>query len=120
MSPGAVGALMALSWPGNVRQLENAVERAVLLAQAPVLSVSDFGLRPEPSGQVETGRVRSPARRAAIEAERRVIRAALENVAGNVTRAASLLGLSRRGLQLKMKEFGLRSPGVGTPSAYPL
>ena len=120
ISSGAVGALMALSWPGNVRQLENAVERAVLLAQAPVLGVSDFGLRPEPPGQAEAGRVRSPARRAGIEAERRVIRAALENVAGNVTRAASLLGLSRRGLQLKMKEFGLRSPGVGTPSAYPL
>ena len=62
--------------------------------------------------QKGSGRARAPARQAAIEAERRVIRAALENVEGNVTRAAALLGLSRRGLQLKMKEFGLRQPSL--------
>ncbi|MBI4169569.1 MAG: sigma-54-dependent Fis family transcriptional regulator [Acidobacteria bacterium] len=112
ISPGALEALMGLPWPGNVRQLENAIERAVLLAQEPVLAESDFGLASEAPMQKGSGRARTPARQAAIEAERRVIRAALENVAGNVTRAAALLGLSRRGLQLKMKEFGLRQPSL--------
>jgi DNA-binding NtrC family response regulator len=109
ISPGALGALMAQPWPGNVRQLENTIERAVLLAQGSVLTEIDFGLSPDLPARKETGRARGPARQAGLEAERRVIRAALENVEGNVTRAATLLGLSRRGLQLKMKEFGLGS-----------
>ena len=112
VSPEALASLMALPWPGNVRQLENAIERGVLLAQEPVLTEFDFGLESAPPAREGTGRPRSPARQAAIEAERRVIRAALENVEGNVTRAATLLGLSRRGLQLKMKGFGLRAPSV--------
>jgi DNA-binding NtrC family response regulator len=109
LSPGALAGLMALPWPGNVRELENTLERAVLLAQDRVLTESDVGAAPEPPAQDKPGRTPGLARQAAIEAQRRVIRAALENTEGNVTRAATLLGLSRRALQIKMKEFGLRS-----------
>jgi DNA-binding NtrC family response regulator len=111
----AVSALMARDWPGNVRELESAVERAILLAREATLGPGDFELpsataeEPEDSPAVAAGSdLKSVAKAAASEAERRLIRAALEATGGNVTKAAERLGLSRRGLQLKMKELGLR------------
>jgi DNA-binding NtrC family response regulator len=109
ISPGAVAALASREWPGNVRELENAVERAMLLTDATVLEPADFGLEPAPAGAPREGGIKAAAKAVAAEAERRMIRAALEATEGNVTRAAEKLGLSRRGLQLKMKELGLRS-----------
>jgi DNA-binding NtrC family response regulator len=106
VAPEALGALMSTPWPGNVRELENAVERALLLAEHDPLTPFDFGLAdaPPPSD----GSLRSASRSAAAVVERRMIRAALELTRGNVTHAAERLGLSRRGLQNKMKELGLR------------
>ncbi len=115
VAPGTLEALMGLAWPGNVRELENAVERAILLAQGPALTDLDFGLGPGPPAPDGTPRPRSTARLAALEAQRRVIRAALQNMNGNVTHTAALLGLSRRALQAKMKQFGLRdAPATGS------
>jgi DNA-binding NtrC family response regulator len=108
VSPSALAALQALPWPGNVRELENAVERALLLGQGPVLTEFDLGLESGAPAPPSDGQPRGALRAAAAEAERRLIRAALESTGSNVTRAAERLGLSRRGLQIKMKEFGLR------------
>ena len=109
VSPSALGALMAQPWPGNVRELENAVERAIVLADASILEADDFGLERAPSGvAAETSSIKQASRAAAAETERRMIRTALDATDGNVTHAAERLGLSRRGLQLKMKELGLR------------
>jgi len=106
--PPLRAALMAQPWPGNVRELDHAVERAVLLADGPVLTPFDFGLgEREPPGE-QPATLKAAARAAAAETERRMIRAALEVTEGNVTHAAERLGLSRRGLQLKMKDLGLR------------
>lgn len=100
---------MAQPWPGNVRELENAVERAIVLADASILEADDFGLERAPSGvAAETSSLKQASRAAAAETERRMIRAALGTTGGNITHAAERLGLSRRGLQLKMKELGLR------------
>jgi len=109
VAPESLAALARLSWPGNVRELESAVERAILLAEGAVLQPGDFlpGQSAAPSGSSAPPRT-SSVRAAASEAERRVIRAALEATGGNVTHAAIRLGLSRRGLQLKMKGLGLR------------
>jgi two-component system response regulator AtoC len=107
----AMASLLARRWLGNVRELENAVERAIVLAEGEVLGPADFGpVSGEDEGGAEapTGDLKSAARAAAAEAERKMIRAALDRTEGNVTRAADTLGLSRRGLQLKMKELGLR------------
>jgi DNA-binding NtrC family response regulator len=109
----ALAALAAREWPGNVRELENAVERAVLLADSLKLTPRDFGDDDDNDGNDlgDTGPptdLKSASRAAAAETERRMIRAALELTGGNVTRAAERLGLSRRGLQLKMKELHLR------------
>ncbi len=107
-SPEAATALMTREWPGNVRELENAVERAILLSDHETLAPSDFCLDPVGTPSSETGSLKETARAAAAGAERRMIRAALETTGNNVTHAARRLGLSRRGLQLKMKELGLR------------
>jgi DNA-binding NtrC family response regulator len=116
LAPAALDALRVRDWPGNVRELEHAVERAVLLGDGPLLGPEDFGgvaaVRgagaegsPPPTG---AGDLKAAARAAAAHAERRLIREALEETDGNVTQAAERLGLSRRGLQLKMKDLGLR------------
>jgi DNA-binding NtrC family response regulator len=110
ISPEALATLAAEPWEGNVRELENAVERAVLLAAGPTLVPADFSLEPGDEAELPApvGDLKGAARAAAAQAERRMIRAALEATAGNVTRAAERLGVSRRGLQLKMKELGFR------------
>ena len=112
VSEAALSALTAQRWPGNVRELENAVERAILLAESDPLAPYDFGLGSQEQTDEETGppgsTLKEAARSAAAQTERRMIRAALATTGGNVTRAAERLGLSRRGLQLKMKELGLR------------
>jgi DNA-binding NtrC family response regulator len=110
-----LAALAARDWPGNVRELQNAVERAVLLGDGPDLTLEDFvpgepgGAAALPDSSQAGGDLKTAARAAAAETERRMISAALQQTEGNVTRAAEQLGLSRRGLQLKMKELGLRS-----------
>jgi len=106
VAPETLSALMTQGWPGNVRELENAVERALLLAEHDPLTPFDFGLADTPA--VGGGPLQSASRSAAAVVERRMIRAALELTGGNVTHAAERLGLSRRGLQNKMKELGLR------------
>jgi len=111
VGPGTLDALRARPWPGNVRELENAVERAVLLARGPSIGPEDFAIDAtgEGAGAQPAAGIKSAAREAAATAERRLIRAALDSTGGNVTRAARRLGLSRRGLQLKLKELGLRA-----------
>jgi len=109
VSGQAVSTLCGLNWPGNVRELENALERALLLAEGETLEPADFG-QATASGPVSSGSsLKDAARAAAAETERRMILAAMDATGENVTRAAEQLGLSRRGLQLKMKELGLRS-----------
>jgi DNA-binding NtrC family response regulator len=107
VSPAAIARLQSHGWPGNVRELEHAVERAVLLSDATVLEPHDFGLASDGAPMQEG---RTALADATGEAERRVMRQALEAHGGNVTHAAQALGLSRRGLQLKMKALGLRDP----------
>ena len=106
LADGVMAALQARPWPGNVRELENAVERAVVLGSALKLELEDFGLDAEAVSSASDLKSRSKA--AAGDEERRLVREALEETGQNVTRAAEALGLSRRGLQLKMKALGLR------------
>ena len=112
LAPDTLSALAGRAWPGNVRELENAVERALLLGDGQALRPEDFepGVPASGAAPAEPGLdIRSASRASAAETERRLVRAALEATGGNVTRAAERLGLSRRGLQLKMKGLGLRS-----------
>ena len=119
VSDEAIDALRRHPWPGNVRELQNAAERAVLLAEGPVLRAHDFldtergALGPTEGAAVADTRaagtdLKAASRAAAARTERRMIEAALRETDDNVTRAADKLGLSRRGLQIKMRELGLR------------
>jgi two-component system response regulator AtoC len=112
IDPGALDLLRAHRWPGNIRELENAIERATLLCDGPTLLARD--LPPEirsAAPAVRTGSETGPTplreriRAATHRIEREAILEALRLTDGNVTRAARKLGLSRRGLQLKMKEL---------------
>ena len=108
MTPETLEVLMSRPWPGNVRELENTIERAVLLAETDPLTPFDLGLADEAPKARSDGSLQRASRSAAAAVERRMIRAALDLTRGNVTHAAERLGLSRRGLQNKMKELGLR------------
>lgn len=115
VEPATRSALRGYRWPGNLRQLENAIERMVLLADSETLSNRDL---PEEitaeiygaasgSSAPELG-FKEAVRRKTQETERNLIERALDETAGNVTRTAEKLGLSRKGLQLKMKELGIK------------
>ncbi|HLT31920.1 MAG TPA: sigma-54 dependent transcriptional regulator [Myxococcaceae bacterium] len=118
----ALAALQAYSWPGNIRELENLIERLVLFADGPVITLSDLPppFRAEPPARLSESPVPEPSaaegglkdivRMRSAELERDLIQKALEETGGNVTHAARLLRISRKSLQVKMKEFGLRAP----------
>ncbi len=107
-TPATVGLLSAYEFPGNVRELENEVERAFALADA------DDYITPELLSERFAGAARPTTSnggslRTAVERfESQLIRDALERHAGNQTRAATELGLSRRGLIDKLERYGLR------------
>ena len=109
ITPEARAALAAHEWPGNIRELENVIERATLLCEAAEIGVDDLPpeLRRDPAegGYAEPSPLRERVRSATRRIERDAILEALESTRGNVTRAARRLGLSRRGLQLKMREL---------------
>ena len=110
LSDEALAAVARHDWPGNIRELENAIERATLLSDGPMVTLDDLPAEitltapdeAEPRAPLRD-RVRSATRRI----EREAIAEALAATRGNVTRAAEQLGLSRRGLQLKMKELNI-------------
>jgi DNA-binding NtrC family response regulator len=100
-TPEAMRALLEHRWPGNVRELEHAVERAVLMAQAERIDAGDLGLRPRDGGAPRLEDM------TLAEVERHLVRRALEQYGGNVSRAAQALGLSRGALYRRMEEYGL-------------
>ncbi|HHO50684.1 MAG TPA: sigma-54-dependent Fis family transcriptional regulator [Deltaproteobacteria bacterium] len=114
VTPDALAALMASPWPGNIRELENLMERSVLLAEADTLGVGDLpGLRgggalPLSTDELDDLGLKEYVRVHTARLERARIQRVLEAEDGNVTRAARRLGISRKSLQTKMKEYGLR------------
>jgi two-component system NtrC family response regulator len=100
--------LLRYDYPGNVRELENVIERAVVLTRDEVIGVSDL-----PLGVVEGDRAvpETASLPAVVEGlERRMIREALERGGGVQTRAAELLGISERVLRYKLRKYGLAGP----------
>ena len=110
ISARALHALCTYAWPGNVRQLRNVVEKMVVLGSGPELAEDD--LPPEITAPASAA-APAPALAAApaaaqslAETERDQINAALRACRGNKTKAAELLGISRRTLHRKLKEWG--------------
>jgi DNA-binding NtrC family response regulator len=105
LAPGTLQALLAHDWPGNIRELENAIERAVVLAQGSELTADDLPpvLRgPRPLGSASNNLIPG-ASMAAIERE--AILRTLEMVQGSTSRAAEILGISVRKIQYRLKEY---------------
>jgi formate hydrogenlyase transcriptional activator len=124
LSAGALGQLVDYDWPGNIRELQNVIERAVILAKGPLITEDLIALRrgPEPAPAVTTA---SPAPQAPepapakvipfLEAERRAIMRALELTGWRISGcggAADVLGLKPTTLHAKMKKLGIRRPSV--------
>jgi DNA-binding NtrC family response regulator len=109
VSDETLQALLSHTYPGNVRELENILERAVLLTDGKTIELSDLPAETRTSSVVETTvDLKTAAKTAVSRTEKALIVKALEDSGGNVTQAAKQLGMSRRGLQLKMKEYKLR------------
>jgi two-component system, NtrC family, response regulator AtoC len=116
----ALACLMAYPWPGNIRELENVLERTILFAEGPRISLAELppslrkaaGEAPppaqEPAQSGPPGSLKEIVKGQVQAIERDLIVRGLEVTGGNVTRTAKLLKISRKSLQMKMKEFGLR------------
>jgi DNA-binding NtrC family response regulator len=137
IDPAAVEGLVAHNWPGNIRELENVIERTILFCEGPRIRLQDLPadlgggtLRPSqpelpvvvsavppvvspppsaapPMGE-EVGSLKEAVRAETERVERDLIQRALDETGGNVTQAARKLQISRKSLQTKMKELGLR------------
>jgi len=103
--PAAVRALERHSWPGNVRELDHAVERAVLMGRGQRVTALDLGLEGTPAA-------RGLEEMTLEEVEENLIKKALERYGGNVSQAASALGLSRSALYRRLEKHG-RPEGAG-------
>ena len=101
---GAMARLASYSWPGNVRQLENEVQRALVLGSD---LVREEDLSPAVRGDDASAPDELDLKGQIASLERRMIRRALDASGDNQTRAAKLLGVSRYGLQKMMKRLGL-------------
>lgn len=107
-SPRAMDLLMRHNWPGNVRELENVIERAVILLREDLVTPKEFPAAIQEIGPAayETIIDMTPGK-SLKDMERQMILRTLEETAGNRTHAAGILGISRRTLQLKLKEYGI-------------
>jgi DNA-binding NtrC family response regulator len=121
LSSGALDAFSQYWWPGNVRQLKNEIQRAVAMS-APGGTIEPGHLSPEIGSTklpAAAGMPRTPSRgvvttlaSAVEQIERDLIQAALDRTRGNISETARTLGLTRRGLYLKLRRLGLESADV--------
>jgi DNA-binding NtrC family response regulator len=103
------------SWPGNVRQLESAIERAILLSEGDLITLEDLPMEVRQEvGPAAEGAFKLPAEGINFEdVERNLITQAMEQTDYNITKAAKLLGLTFRTLQYRLEKFGIKKPDDG-------
>ena len=122
----AMEALLRYPFPGNIRELENIIERSVVLTESTVIDARELPPNvSQPTGAASTAHRSQPmpvtpssrppasslkeiVRQETERVEREMIQRALSETQGNVTQAAKQLGISRKSLQIKMKELRLR------------
>ena len=101
LAPEAAAALKDYRWSGNIRELQNCIEKAVILSDGAMLTAKDLQLE-------QASRPAATAIRAVSEAdEERMVREAMERSSGNISAAAKMLGVSRPTLYAKLKKYGL-------------
>jgi two-component system response regulator AtoC len=109
ITPGALAILSSYHWPGNVRELENTIERAIVLAREGIVTEAEIELR-GPSKATDAGwAAQAPLEkgweRNMAELEKSLIERALSQAQGNKSKAAELLGINRRLLYEKLKQY---------------
>lgn len=109
ISGKVIDLFMRYEWPGNIRELENCVERAVILAKGEIIAPADLPptIQALSSGDREMQGLELPSGISLQEVEKALILKTLEDTGGNRTRAAEILGINRRTLQNKLKEYGI-------------
>ena len=105
LTDDAVQSIEMHRWPGNIRELENAIKRAVIMADGNCITANDIGLNQDDSDE---GLQALNLREVREEAERRAVVRVMARVNGNVARAAEVLGISRPTLYDLMNRFGLK------------
>jgi DNA-binding NtrC family response regulator len=104
LTEAAIELLMQMPWKGNVRELENVMERAVLMCKRDFIDEKDLGTQ-EKMGTAETTQLATVPTVSLREMEKKVIFHALDQTNGNRTRAADILGISVRTLRNKLNEY---------------
>jgi DNA-binding NtrC family response regulator len=116
ITPDALDSLLCHSWPGNIRELRNVIERAVVLCHVGAIGPEHLGLDRKSDIELVADAVSSrttlppPSTLGDEERERRKIVEALEKCAGNQTQAAQLLGMARRTLVSRLDAFNIARP----------
>ncbi|HET9491350.1 MAG TPA: sigma-54 dependent transcriptional regulator [Methylomirabilota bacterium] len=121
LSPDSMEAFVRYSWPGNIRELENFLKRMIVLQDATLprtLTAVPVRAGAESSGETFTMTnelsLKEVSRRAVLEAERQVIRRALEQCRWNRVKTAQMLKISYRALLYKMKDMGLKQDSAAS------
>lgn len=116
ITPQAMDLLLKYSWPGNIRELENAIERAVILLQGEYISPRELPLNiqslmpsKEISGAAAFIETISSGEATLKDMEKQLILQALEETGGNKSETARRLGITRRTLKLKLKKYSLEN-----------
>jgi DNA-binding NtrC family response regulator len=112
LTPETRRLMLDYSWPGNVRQLESAIERAILLCEGDLITVEDLPLEVRQEARpAAQGAFKLPAEGISFEdVERDLIMQAMEQTDYNITKSAKLLGLTFRTLQYRLEKFGIKRP----------
>jgi DNA-binding NtrC family response regulator len=110
LTPETQKLMLNYGWPGNVRQLESAIERAILLCEGDLITVEDLPLEVrQEARQVADVAFKLPPEGISFEdVERDLITQAMEQTDYNITKAAKLLGLTFRTLQYRLEKFGIK------------
>jgi two-component system response regulator AtoC len=103
----AMAILHSYDFPGNIRELENLLERACIFAEGQVLTAGDFNINLQSSVLARAGSRHESSDRTLKDLERRAILEALQRWEGNRTKAAEELGISRRTIINKIREYGI-------------
>lgn len=106
ISREAMEYLCSLPWPGNVRQLKNMVERAVIMHRGDTLETEDF----KNDGETELSAPTSTSGSTLDDLERRAVAEAIANYDGNLSKAARALGITRQALYRKIEKYNIHTP----------